>query len=202
MKFEKKIFSSLKRKYEGFDRKREDMIRQTRSVIKLSKQVIYALHRRNYSDAKRKLGELKAAYRKLLTIAKEPQLRFSGNFRSAAQEFVEAVCFYELVSQEGSGALPDPSDLKVDFEEYLLGICDVVGELGRTAVHSVARNDLDAFSEIKKFVSRLYEALLEFDFRNGDLRRKFDSVKYTLNKLEDIELDVVMRKRNLLIEEK
>ena len=35
-------------------------------------------------------------------------------------------------------------------------------------------------------VSKLHEALLEFDFRNGPLRRKFDGLKYALRRLEDV----------------
>ncbi len=38
----------------------------------------------------------------------------------------------------------------------------------------------------KELISEIYQALLEFDFRNGLLRRRFDSVKYSLKSIENI----------------
>jgi hypothetical protein len=35
-------------------------------------------------------------------------------------------------------------------------------------------------------VSELFRHFLKFDFRNGDLRRRYDSVKYCVRRMEDM----------------
>ena len=47
--------------------------------------------------------------------------------------------------------------------------------------------------EIRDVVDEIYGELLKFDFRDSDLRRKFDSVKYDLKKLEDLLLELKLK---------
>ena len=47
--------------------------------------------------------------------------------------------------------------------------------------------------KIRDAVSVIYGELLKFDFRDSDMRRKFDSVKYDLKKLEDLVLDLKLK---------
>ena len=54
-----------------------------------------------------------------------------------------------------------------DSENYLLGCCDLVGELMRNAVNSGIKGDYRAAFEIKIFVDDLYNELMKFDFRNS-----------------------------------
>ena len=41
----------------------------------------------------------------------------------------------------------------------------------------------------------MYGELLKFDFRDNEVRRKFDAVKYDLRKLEDLVLDLKLKGR-------
>ena len=77
-------------------------------------------------------------------------------------------------------------------EEYiggcLIGLCH---ELSKHAVNraSNAANDSTAVPFIESCrdtASLILEALLAFDFRNGSLRRKYDSLKYALKTLETV----------------
>ena len=44
------------------------------------------------------------------------------------------------------------------------------------------------------FVSDLYDGFRLLNLRNGDLRRKYDGIKYNLERLEQIKYDVQIRK--------
>ena len=60
---------------------------------------------------------------------------------------------------------------------------DFTGELGRYAVLRATDRDVGAVRGCVAVVDALHAQLLAFDFRNGVLRRKYDTVKYTLKKL-------------------
>ncbi|KUF98883.1 NAD(H) kinase 1 [Phytophthora nicotianae] len=51
-------------------------------------------------------------------------------------------------------------------------------------VKATAR-EVDEVKRCKDMVEAISGELIQFDFRNGPLRRKFDSVKYNLRKLEE-----------------
>jgi len=78
--------------------------------------------------------------------------------------------------------------LNVLDEYYLLGICDLPGELTRSSVNESIKGKYSYVIEMRNFVSELYRALLEFNPRNGQLRKKIDSVKWELQKLDDLVL--------------
>ena len=86
------------------------------------------------------------------------------------------------------------TQLKVPTECYLTGLCDFTGELVRKAVFLAGKNKKKEVIEIKNIIDSIYGELLNFDFRNGELRKKFDSVKYNLKKLEDLALQFKLKR--------
>jgi len=89
--------------------------------------------------------------------------------------------------------IPTRKELGIDTESYLLGMCDLTGELVRKAVNSAIKRNFKEVLEIKELVSDIYSLFLEFDLRNGELRKKMDSIKYNLMKLEDLAYKVGMK---------
>ena len=63
---------------------------------------------------------------------------------------------------------------------------DFVGELNRFAVLAATRRDVAAVEHARETVDQLQSQLMQFDFRNGQLRKKFDGIKYTVKKLEQM----------------
>ena len=84
--------------------------------------------------------------------------------------------------------------INIDPEHYLLGICDLTGELVRKAINNAIKGDTKPAFEIKDFVEELYNELMLFDFRGGELRKKFDSIKYDLGKLDQLAFDITVKK--------
>ncbi len=188
----KKDFEEIRQELEEFDSEREYVILCSRQLVKLSKTLIYSTHRNNLENSKKVLKDITSKKKELEKAAKKsPALYYSGPFRIAMQEFVEAVCYFEFSK---SKSIPSAKDLGVDYESYLAGLCDLTGELVRKAINSAIKGDFKEALFIKSFVSELYDELMLFDFKN-DLRRKFDSIKYDLKKLDEIALGIALKEK-------
>ncbi len=188
---DKSDFRDMLKDTENLDNQRELLIKCSRDVLKLSKQIIYALHRGDTKGAKGFTVKINQVFDKLNKIAsKECELENVGAFKVAAQEYVEALCYYGFVINK---KIPTHKELKVSSNAYLLGICDLTGELVRKAINDAIKGNMKSALYIKEIVEDLYGELLKFDFRNGELRKKFDGVKYDLKRLEDIALSIKLK---------
>jgi translin len=181
----KKEFATIRREFSDFEQRRERAIQASRRVITLSKQVIYAVQRSDLEHASRLLKQLMAARRNI------PKERYDNHIQDVAiQEYVEAVTFYEFIRKN---RLPTKSGLKVSTENYLLGLCDLTGELVRKAVQDIINERIQSARSIHALVEEIYGEFLKFDLRNGELRKKMDGIKWNLKKLDDLMYDVKKR---------
>jgi len=73
-----------------------------------------------------------------------------------------------------------------DDERYLLGLIDAMRELERYGVNRGQALDLESIRQCLSIAQCLEQALGQFDFRNSDLRRRFDGVKYCVKKFENL----------------
>ena len=183
-------FTKLQKDIQTYDSVRETLIKQSRVVLKLSKQIIYAVHRDEISQAAKLIKEIEANKKKLDTIAKHNgKMACEGSYKVAIQEYVEAILYYNFVKTRKL------VELKVVTEHFILGLADLPGELVRKAVFLAGKGQVAKVIKIKEEVDMIYGELLKFDFRNNDIRRKVDSVKYDLRKLEDLVLDLKLKGR-------
>jgi translin len=177
---DKEDFKEIQEELKKADQRREETIQLSRSIIKESKLVIYAIHR----------GD-KPSLDKISTMVKELKREHTTGIENVAvQEYVEAVCFYYYIFEN---KLPTRKELEVDSESYLLGLCDLTGELMRRAVKDVIEGKKENALKITKVVEEIYGEFLQFDLRNGELRKKSDSIKWNLQKLEQLSLDIVKK---------
>lgn len=188
---DKTDFEDMKKEMEDFDNKREILIKNSRDVLKLSKKIIYALHRSDVKAANTHVESIKSELLKLKNMASENcELSNIGAYRVAVQEYVEALCYHSYFVNK---KIPTRKDLDVGTKSYLAGICDLSGELVRKAINDAIKGETASALEIKELVETLYGELLNFDFRGGDLRKKFDSIKYDLKRLEDLALSIKLK---------
>ncbi|MEM3154040.1 MAG: hypothetical protein QW165_00535 [Candidatus Woesearchaeota archaeon] len=189
----KKDFAEMRYYMEAFDKQREQLIADSRVVLKSSKAAIYAAHRNDMKEADKLLAEAKASIRKIDNLLKkDPHLAAStGAYSDAMEEYSEAACYVHYLK---NGNIPTAKQLGIDVEIYLSALSDVVGELVRKAVNSSIKGDYKSALGIKDFVNELYEELMLFDWRNTPVRKKFDAIKYGLEKLEDLALKIKFKK--------
>lgn len=161
---------------------REKVIIGSRKVIQLSKLVIFGLHRDEKVNSKvHEMTNEMRALRKF--VGKDLKQKYSGSYKVAEQEYVEAMCYYYFKNK--SGKIPSCKELDCDPEYYLLGICDFSSELVRTATQFAIDGNIPAVEVIKAFIEEIHGELLNLDLR-GELRKNSDAVRWSLNKLTDL----------------
>ncbi len=183
----KEDFKKIRLKLDRYDSMREKLIKKSRDVLKISKRVIYSVHRGDVSEADELVKEAKEGKSELDKIASvDGRLFYEGGYSSAMQEYAEALCYYGFIKNK---KIPTCDSLKISSEDYLMGVCDLTGELGRKAV-MIAHKDPKMVVKIKKLVEDIFGEFLKFNLRNSELRKKSDSIKWNLKKLEEVMYDV------------
>lgn len=167
---------------EEFDARRELVIKQARVALKEAKKAIYSVHRGNtgaVDNARKEVAKLKQlASSDLVPLLEE-----------AEEEFVEAVCFASFPD------IPSHKELGVSADVFFAGLCDCIGELVRKAMNAAISKNYDVVRSVHSFVKEVYDDLCLIDFRNGNVRRKFDSIKYGLERLENVLVEVGLKQK-------
>ncbi|MEM4267694.1 MAG: hypothetical protein QXK37_02590 [Candidatus Woesearchaeota archaeon] len=187
-------FLRLKKELEDFEEQRDRTITLSREILKASKQAIYSVHRHDMEEAKKLL---KHAETKIKSIRKEvcntPKLDFVGAYSAACQEYVEAKCYFWFIA---NSRIPSQKVLGVQVEDYLMGLCDLTGELSRKAVLSAIAKDYEMIVRIRNLVDEIHGLFLNLNLRNGELRKKSDSIKWNLKRIEEVLYDVKTKARH------
>jgi len=130
----------IRERMEHRDKLRETLIKTCRDGQKQAKQAIFALHRNDMKTASTLLSKCEECVEQNLVpiLREEPCLR-SGSFTGVLEEYVEAKLFAAWLeqSEEKKGRrilLPQEIPLPISNEEFLGGLMDLTGEIGRYAV--------------------------------------------------------------------
>ncbi|MBI3626886.1 hypothetical protein HY224_02485 [Candidatus Uhrbacteria bacterium] len=186
-----KFFNDLLTQYTQYNSRRHELIKLASDALRLSKQAIFALHRSDKDQAAELLKQAEAAFGKLSElIKKDADLRAEGSYLAAIEEYVEAKFFYQYLAGEQIDYLQ--SEFTIGYDEYLSGICDLTGELTRTAVILAGRGKFKEVMEIQQTVEAIVAEIIKFDLV-GQLRVKYDDAKRNLKRLEEIAYDLQIR---------
>ena len=187
-----KDLAAIKKKLDAFDAVREQIINASRMIIKHAKHAIVCVHDHNLPEAAKLLQQAEKELAPLYTLCSD-DLQSVGAYHGCVQEYVEAACFYHFVMQKK--LLSFSSFKHLSEEDYLLGLCDLTGELARRAVLLVIAKKHTDVVQIHAFVQEIHDFFLELYLRNGELRKKYDSIKWNLKKIEEILYDLSVRKK-------
>mgnify|MGYP001599522838 FL=1 len=181
-------FRHINKEMQLFDKRRDEMLQKCHEAIRFSKRVIYAVHRddKAVNDLAKELKE------KIQKLRTRGELQFSATYKVAMQEYVEAICLYEFIYHN---KFPTQGELYVSAPDYLSGLCDLTGELMRKANYLAINGDTKEVHRVKELIDKIYEQFLLLDIRDNELRKKFDNVKYNLQKVEDLVLHMQKRQR-------
>lgn len=188
-------FSELVKTYDLDDKTREKIINNSREIIKFSKQAIYATHRDNVSESEKLLDSASEFIKATDNLVGNSSLKEIGAFRASLEEFIEAKAYLFFVN---NGKIPTQEQMElpceVHYETYLLALSDFSGELVRSCVTYATNDKPEKVKEIFSVLEELYGLFLQFDFRTGELRKKFDALRYNLSKVQTIVYELHMRK--------
>lgn len=81
----------------------------------------------------------------------------------------------------------------LDLEDYLSGLTQLSNELSRFTVNSVTHGDYSRPKRIAGFLGDLLRGFRLLNLKNDNLRKKFDSLKYDLKKVEEVVYDLSIR---------
>ncbi|TPX43690.1 hypothetical protein SeLEV6574_g04913 [Synchytrium endobioticum] len=87
----------------------------------------------------------------------------------------------------------DASHFHLPIEDLLHGFVSMTSELARLAVNCVTYGEFARPLRISKFVSDLYAGFQLLNLKNDSLRKRFDSIKYDVKKIEEVVYDVTLR---------
>jgi Predicted RNA-binding protein of the translin family len=185
------------------DDMRENVIKICRDAQKAAKQAIYALHRENVSEAEKLIGQCERCILDKLRpmIDKEPPLRY-GSFANVLEEYAEAKMFhgwllgtkddeagtgFDLSKPRGKVLMPDDfAKVQLEPEDYIGGLCDLTGEIGRFAVKKGTERNADGVKlclETNTSILYAIESLSKLP-GGGGLGKKIDPLRNSVEKLE------------------
>ncbi|CAM9539598.1 unnamed protein product, partial [Phaeothamnion confervicola] len=173
------------------------------SAQKLTRLTIAAtarLHRGEMSEADELLNkESKAAGEELAAAAAAPGGSLAGGMASSAHQayttaatyahFLTSGCMLPLATMQtllSSPSSGSTATFTVAGPDYVGGACGLAQELVRYAINRAISRDVGSVLLARDMILEINRALLRFDFRNGQLRRRYDGVKYALLQVEDV----------------
>ncbi len=193
--FSKKNFEKIRKQLVSYSQRREHIIKTSRDILRFSKIAISSIHRHDLKAAQEHLHsaeQLLKEVRKLAVL--DAALSILGAYTVAVQEYVEAKTFLHFVNTQ---TLLDLDSLGVEPEDYLIGLSDLTGELARRAVlKTISKNYADVHI-VRDFVAGIHDFFLTLDMGNGDLRKKYDAIKWNLKKIEDIIYDIETKRGHI-----
>jgi hypothetical protein len=89
--------------------------------------------------------------------------------------------------------LKDRDAFHLTIEEYLLSLVDLTQDLSRLATNSVTLGDFQLPLTISAFVKDLFAGFQLLNLKNDIIRKRADSVKYEVKRVEDVVYDLSLR---------
>ncbi len=185
----KKFLENLKQDYKANESERRQIISAANSILFDSKKTIFILQRQDEKEAEKRLKEIEKNLKTLEKRFSFKRLNKEGAYRAAAEEYVEAKTFFLVIKNKKIDAV---KNITLDYEAYLGGICDLIGELVRYSTNQAAKGKFAIVAKNKKIAEDIMAHLIDFDM-TGYLRTKYDQAKGHLRKLEQMAYEIKLK---------
>jgi len=177
---------------------RERALSETRQIVRLSANAIRAVHRDDFDEAARLVGQARQMQDALVAELRDhPNIYWSGYVQDAQKEYAEANIVLGIISGRG---VPSPEDLSVENAVYLNGLGEAAGELRRYVLDALRRWQPERAETLLVAMDDIYGLLVTVDYPDaitGGLRRTTDMVRGVLERTRG-DLTVALQNRNLL----
>jgi len=184
------------------------------SLIRKGQRIVQQIHS-NYSGAKEVCDKTREIFPQLKELFKQLQsivppdeyYRFISFWKNNLQTIVFLLAFVvwlesgelvQLKTCEIELGFPgkingNPNNWAIEVEDFLTGLSFLPQELARLCVVSVISNDFTLPVKIQSFVNDLYNGYRLLNLKNDFLRKRFDSMKYDIKKIEDVNFEIAVR---------
>jgi translin len=157
---------------------RDQALAHSRELIRYCANTIRAIHREEFDAARALMQTARKAADELRDDVKDyPDLYHAGYTQDALKEYVEANATYALIRGD---ALPEPEELNVEYNTYLKGLAEAIGELRRHAVDRIRLGQIEQGNILLDKMDEIYDILVTMDYPDAitaGLRRLTDMVR-------------------------
>jgi translin len=170
------IANQIREQFDARTAARDQALTQARALTRACSQAIRAVHRDDDETMNAHLGEARqlAESLRLGLMKQHPDLYYTGYTQDALKEFVEANATCALIKNQ---PLPDPRGLEVEYNTYLNGLSEVIGELRRRSLDILRHGYSAEVERLLTSMDDIYSILVTMDYpdaiTNG-LRRQTD----------------------------
>ena len=189
--FNQKFLEELKSSYQEANSERRQIISASNNILFQAKKIIFSLHKSDFKKAETILKEMETDFLALEKKFGADRLNKEGAFKAAAEEYMEAKTFFWIIKDK---KIEKVKDLNFEYEAYLGGVCDMVGELVRYATNQAAQGKFAVVAKVKKKAEIIMEELADFDMTSY-LRTKYDQARGHLRKLEQMAYEIKLKGR-------
>ena len=187
---DKKYFAKLYKDFKLAEGKRSAVHKAASDGLHAAKRAIFSFHRNDWKSGEANLVlSLKGIEAALAQVGEAEVKECEGVVQAATEEYVEAELFRQFLYKETLG---EPRGLKVDWQTYLAGLTDTVGEISRYVVKQATERQLHEVNRAKEMVEEIMASLIEFNL-TGYLRTKFDQAKQARRKIEEVAYDLSLK---------
>ena len=176
------------------DDTREELIKQSRGLLKNAKKTIQLVHQGRLEEAQETMQIIDEEHKNIKQKNNAITLQTVGAYSEALEEYVEAAC---MIAYAREDTIPTKEALGAPLEQYLGGLSDLTGELLRTALIAAGKRETGRVEDIRTFIDALYTEMIEFHLRNGHLRKKVDTVRHNLMRVEELLYEQRLREKTL-----
>jgi translin len=143
----------------------------------LSKKTIIYLHNQKLNHVTENLIQIETILRKIKKITScHPKLSDNEIINSAEQEYTEATILFKILNDED---YPTPEKLGVSYENYVLGLADVPGELRRNTLEKLKSENIESAEKNLEKMEEIFLNLMSITNSHllKGLRRKIDIIR-------------------------
>jgi len=188
------------------------LVKLSRDITIGSKRLIFLLHRvfeEPKETIQQKIHEpltlIQANLSKIAEDLKGQEYwRYQRAFSPGVQEFVEAMTLYEFVLNQRLikkdeiekmllDANPNGLSLSISLGDYLLGICDLTGELMRLCINAVSTGNFNWCTTVCVFLQQTYQKMQALPEIEREMNKKLSVMATSIEKVEMVNLTLKLR---------
>jgi translin len=191
------IVENTRKVFDGRTAARDQALVQARQLTRLCAHTIRAIHRMEVDSAHDLLSEAKTLVQQMQKdLVGYPDLYFAGYTQDAIKEFAEASLTCSFIE---NAVLPTPEDLGIEYNTYVNGLAESIGELRRRCLDILRQGYSEDAERLLSTMDEIYNFLVTMDYpdavTNG-LRRQTDLVRGIIERTR-ADLTMSLREQHL-----
>lgn len=187
------IFEKIRARLDYLYEKREFALKLSRDMLKYLRESMRLAHNKQLKESIAQLNKAKFVMDKIKEVCKaEPRITYSGFWLDVSKEYAETAIFLWILKRcylNKDESLPTPEKLEVSDEAWILGLCEVVGELKREILTLARRHEFEQAFIFLNIVDEIYMLVSQLSYPSSiipNLKARIDYVRAILVSAEEL----------------